>query len=115
MNAIQKKPGQYLGTRVEHKWWRRYNKEGFFTRGIGEYWVKDGSLFFQHRTKRKPIRLPLRSLTEIKVCPCKARTKGMPIIKLVWRKDGRWLSSEFVLTGIMEGEDNLLASLRTEV
>ena len=115
MNAIQKKPGQYLGTRVEHKWWRRYNKEGFFTRGIGEYWVKDGSLFFQHRTKRKPIRLPLRSLTEIKVCPCKARTKGMPIIKLVWRKDGRWLSSEFVLTGIMEGEDNLLASLRTGV
>jgi len=115
MNAIQKRPGQYLGTRVDHKWWRRYNKEGFFTRGVGEYWVKDSSLFFQHRAKRKPIRLPLRGLTEIKVCPCKKRTKGILIFKLVWEKDGHRLSSGFVFHGITEGENNLLASLRTGI
>jgi len=114
MNAIQKKRGQYLGTRVEHKWWRRYSKGGFLTRGIGEYWIKDGSLFFQHRARQKPIRLPLHSLAEIKVCPCKRRTSGIPIIKLVWEKDGRWLSSGFVFSGIIEGE-NLLASLRAGV
>ena len=111
MNAIQKKRGQYLGTRVEHKWWRRYSKGGFFTRGIGEYWIKDGSLFFQHRARQKPIRLPLHNLAEIKICPCKG---GMPVIKLVWEKDGKWLSSGFVFSGIMEQNGNLLENLRTQ-
>ena len=113
MNAIQKRRGQYLGTRIDHKWWRRYTKEGFFTSGIGEYWIKDGSLFFQRRNKSKPIRLPLRSLAEIKICPCKGRTGRIKVIKLIWEKDGHWLSSGFVLSGIIEQNSNLLASLRT--
>ena len=112
MNAIQKSRGQYLGTRIEHKWWRRYTKEGFFTRGIGEYWIKDGSLFFQHRSKRKPFSLPLRSLAEIKVCPCHGRTRGIPVIKLVWEKDGKWLSSGFAISDIVDETSGLLKSLR---
>ena len=115
MNAIQKKRGQYLGTRVEHKWWRHYSKGGFFTRGIGEYWVKDGSLFFQQRNRQKPLRLPLHNLTEIKICPCKGRKGGMPIIKLIWEKDGHWLSSGFVFHGIMEQNGNLLENLRSQL
>jgi len=115
MNAIQKKRGQYLGTKISHKWWRRYSKGGFRTRGIGDYWIKDGSLFFQHRARQKPIRLPLRNLTEIKICPCKRWTSGMPIIKLVWEKDGHWLSSSFILSEIMENNAGLLANLRTGV
>ena len=115
MNAIQKRRGQYLGTRVEHKWWRRYTKEGFFTRGIGEYWIKDGSLFFQHRNKQKPIALPLRNIVEIKLCPYQRRTqiKGAPIIKLVWEKDGSWLSSGFILSRNPEETSRLLTNLRT--
>jgi len=115
MNAIQKRSGQYLGTKIEHKWWRRYSKGGFSTRGIGEYWIKDGSLFFQQHTKRNPIHLPLQSLIEIKICPCKNKTGGMPVIKLVWENDGYWLSSSFILSGIMEKSDHLLASLRTGI
>jgi hypothetical protein len=115
MNAIHKKSGQYMGTRIDHKWWRRYSKGGFFTRGIGEYWIKDGFLFFQQHTRQKPIHLPLNNLAQIKVCPCKGKTGGLPVIKLVWEKEGHWLSSSFVLSGIMEKSDNLLASLRTGV
>lgn len=112
MNAIRKKRGQYLGTRVEHKWWRRYTRGGFFTRGFGEYWIVDGSLFFQHRKKRKPFSLPLRSLAEIKLCPCHRRSAGVPVIKLVWEKDGQWLSSGFVISDILDDAGGLLASLR---
>jgi len=115
MNAIQKKRGQYLGTRVENKWWHRYNKGGFFTRCNGEYWIKDGSLFFQQQNKRQPICLPLDNLAEIKVCSCKGWTSGIPIVKLIWEKDGHWLSSGFIFPGIMERDDKLLASLRTGV
>ena len=112
MNAIQKKSGLYLGTKIDHKWWRRYTKGGFFTRGIGEYWIKDGSLFFQHRNKRKPISLPLRNLIEIKVCPYHGRRGGIPVTKLVWEKDGKWLSSGFAISDIVDETSGLLKSLR---
>ena len=115
MNAIHKKRGQYLGTKISHKWWRRYSKGGFLTRGIGDYWIKDGSLFFQRQNQKKTIHLPLGKLAEIKVCPCKGRTNGMPVLKLVWEKDGHWLSSSFVLSEIMENNSGLLASLRSGV
>jgi hypothetical protein len=114
MNAIQKKCGQYLGTRVEHKWWRRYTEGGFFSRGTGEYWIKDGSLFFEHHASQQTISLPLHKLSEIKVCPCRGRAGGIPIIKLVWEKDGRWLSSSFILSGLVDKSSNLLTSLRSE-
>jgi hypothetical protein len=114
MNAIQKKSGQYLGTRIEHKWWRHYTKGGFFTRGIGEYWVKDGSLFFQQRSRQKPIKLPLHDIVEVSLCPCTRRLKvgPVPIIKLIWQKDGRWLSSIFALPESFGDANGLIASLR---
>ena len=115
MNAIQKRRGQYLGTEVDHKWWQRYSREGFFTPGIGEYWIKDGSLFFQRQAQQQPIVLPLANIVEIKICPYNKRTriKGEPIIKLVWEKDGKWLSSAFVLSGVIDETSNVLGLLRS--
>ena len=114
MNAIQKRRGQYLGTEVDHKWWQRYSKEGFFTPGIGEYWIKDGSLFFQHRTRQKPISLPLQEIVEIVLCPCSRRSRDSrnPVLKLTWKKDGKWLSSGFILSGIVDETSGLLTRLR---
>ena len=114
MNTLRKKRGQYLGTEIDHKWWRRYRKGGFSTRGVGEYWIKDGSLFFQHRARQNPICLPLQNIVEIVLCPCKQRfrTGNKPIVRLTWQKGDRWLSSGFALSeGIVEAS-GLLASLR---
>jgi hypothetical protein len=114
MNTIQKKPSQYLGTEIDHKWWRRYSKGGFSTRGIGEYWIKDGSLFFQHRARQKPICFPLQNIVEVILCPCKQRFRigNKPVIKLVWQMGNRWLSSGFALSEGMEEASGLLASMR---
>ena len=117
MNAIRKNRGQYLGTEIDHKWWRRYSKGGFFTRGKGEYWVKDGFLFFQHKTRQNPIRLPLQDIVEIILYPCRQRFRlgNKSVIKLVWQKDGRWLSSGFALSGDSEETSGLMACLRAGV
>jgi hypothetical protein len=114
MNAIRKNRGQYLGTEIDHKWWRRYSKGGFSTRGIGEYWIKDGSLHFQHRTRQQPIRLPIKDIVEIILCPCKKRTRigQTPVIKLVWKKDDTWLTSGFAISGSLEETSGLLNNLR---
>lgn len=110
MNAMKKRSGQYLGTKIEDKWWRRYTKGGFFTRGKGKYWIKDGSLFFQHHAGQMPIRLPLCNLIEIEVRPSQAW--GVSVLKLVWLKDGNRLSSSFALTGATDETPTLLTSLR---
>lgn len=114
MNAVRKNRGQYLGTEIDHKWWRRYSKGGFFTRGIGEYWIKDGSLYFQHYSRQKPFRLPIQDIVEIALCPWERRTRSgwTPIIKLIWQKDGRWLSSVFALSGNLDEASGLVANLR---
>jgi len=117
MNAIQKKRAQYLGTRIAHKWWRRYCQGGFFIHGIGEYWIKDGSLFFKHRTRQEPISLPIRDIVGIILCSRKRRIWGdvVPVIKLVWRKDNVWLSSDFAFPGNSNETNHMVASLRTEL
>jgi hypothetical protein len=114
MNTIQKKRGQYLGTEIDHKWWQRYSEEGFFTRGTGEYWIKDGTFYFQHQVRQKPIKLPLQDIVEIALHPCNRRTKigVMQIIELVWQKDGLWLSSSFALPGSIDEVNGLLTCLR---
>jgi hypothetical protein len=56
--------------------------------------------------------LPLHELAEIKVCPSQRRSGGVLVIKLVWEKDGRWLSSSFALSGLVDKDNRLLASLR---
>ena len=113
MSAIRKKSGHYLGTRIEHKWWRRYTEEGFMTRGNGEYWIADGSLFFQHRARQDPIHLPLCDIVEVALSPCKERAPniGRPVVHLTWKKDGRWLSSGFILSSSAEETSNLLVHL----
>jgi len=114
MNTIQKKRGQYLGTEIDHKWWQCYSEGGFFTRGIGEYWIKDGTFYFQHQVRQKPIKLPLQDIVEIALHPCNRRTHigVMQIIELIWQKDDLWLSSSFALPGSIEEINGLLTRLR---
>ena len=114
MNAIQKKRGLYLGTKINHHWWRRYTEGEFSARGIGEYWIENGSLFFQHRARQKPIKLPLRNLTEIELCPCRKSVGGIPIIKLIWHINGDWLTSTFAIFGSKKDTSQLLTNLRTQ-
>mgnify|MGYP001567496802 CR=1 FL=1 len=33
------KKGNYLGTEIDEKWWKRYRSPGFFARGSGEFWM----------------------------------------------------------------------------
>ncbi len=113
MDKILKKRGWHLWTRVGRKWWHRYNQAGLSGQGSGEYWIKDGCLFFQHDARPQPVRLPLKNLSQIEVCPC-GRKAGIPVIKLVWEEDGRWFSAGFVLSGLVDRSTNLLTSLRIE-
>mgnify|MGYP000283042842 CR=1 FL=1 len=58
-----KKPGSYLGTEIEGKWWKRYREAGFFARGNGEWWIENGALCFRRQLTRTPLVIPFDEVT----------------------------------------------------
>lgn len=61
---IEKRRGHYLGTEIDGKWWRRYRKDGFLARGLGEYWIKNSFLYFHRYLTVAPIVIPLCDVSE---------------------------------------------------
>jgi hypothetical protein len=95
----EKKPGYYLGTEIDNKWWRRYRHDGFFARGNGTYWFEEQSFQFLRYLTSKPLRIPYRQIDWIKLGAWHAGrwTVGRPIVKLGWHWEGMQLSSGFVV------------------
>ena len=96
---MEKRPGSYLGTEIEGKWWKRYRKDGFFARGNGEWWVEGGALYFLRSLTRDPLVIPFDRVTEVKIGTWHAGRwiLGRPIFKVLWSLDGLNLSSGFCL------------------
>ena len=97
---MRRKRGHYLGTEVDEVWYRRDRRRGYFARGNGEYWVSGGTLYFRRFLTRRPLTIPLRQVTEIKLGSWHAGRWALhpSVIKLLWEREGARLSSGFVLT-----------------
>lgn len=100
MDQAQRKPGHYLGTELDGRWWRRCCADGLLARGNGEYWLQDGAFFFLRRLTRTPIALPLSAVKGVRVGRWHSGrwANGAPVIKIDWARDGRRLSSGFVVS-----------------
>jgi hypothetical protein len=116
MKTGDKNRGHYLGTEIGEKWWRRYTKDGFFARGIGQYWIEDGNFFFLRILTIHPIVLALSEVMEIKIGKWHAGrwAVGKPIVKMVWMKGSTRLSSGFILSGDWHETEKLAAELRLQ-
>lgn len=98
MISVEKKPGHYLGTEINEKWWRRCMRDGLFARGNGEYWFENSYLFFRRHLTIEPIVISLSQVLDIKVGKWHAGkwAGGAPVVKIIWKKSARRLSSGFV-------------------
>ena len=111
---MEKGPGQYFGTEIDQKWWRRYFGEGFFVRGNGEYWFDEKGFFFQRYLAEKPLFIPFEEVCDILIGTWHSGrwNYGLPIVKILWNHRGMLLSSGFRLS-LNEGESNrLIAELK---
>ncbi len=97
---IEKKRGHYLGTEVDEKWWRRYVKGGFLARGLGEYWLVNSAIFFHRYLTADPIEISLSDIFDVKVGKWHSGmwAGGKLVVKILWKKDERKLSSGFILS-----------------
>ena len=108
-----KRAGAYLGTEIDENWWKRYRKDGFFSRGNGEYWFEDDVLCFRRYLTKKPIAIPYTAIEKIQLGKWHAGQwrMGKSIVKIVWLKDGLRLSSGFFFSRSLEETVNLKAAL----
>ncbi len=109
--------GHYLGTEIDEKWWKRYRKDRFFARGNGRYWLEEDRFCFHRSLTRSPICIPLEGMEEVRIGKWHAGRwcAGLPVLKILWSKDGERLSSGFVVSR-NEGETrNLKAELESRI
>lgn len=112
-----KKRGHYLGTEIDEKWWRRYLADGFFARGVGDYWIDDEALFFRRYLTKAPIVISLHDVIDIKLGKWHSGrwAGGAPIVKIVWKAADNLLSSGFVFSRGSRETNALVQELRAAV
>jgi hypothetical protein len=99
MPGMERKKGHYLGTIMDHKWWKRYRKSGMFARGNGEYWLGDDGFYFHRYLTEQPFVILWKRISRIEIGKWHAGrwSRGLPVIKLIWTDQKNALSSGFVL------------------
>jgi hypothetical protein len=95
---MEKTKGAYLGTEVGGKWWKRCAKDNLLVRGNGEYWFDDQGLYFLRYFTKEPIFIPSQAIKEVKIGRMHSGrwAMGIPILKILWTKEGVNLSSGFI-------------------
>jgi hypothetical protein len=96
---VNRARGNYLGTEIDGKWWRRYTGQGWFARGNGDYWYDDEAFYFLRLLASDPIAIPLDEVREVEVGTWHSGrwAGGRPILKVFWRHEGQTLGSGFAL------------------
>ncbi len=85
----------YLGTEVDHRWWKRYRGEGCFIRGNGHCWVEEDAFCFSRIMLKGVLRIPVHCISGVTVGKWHGGTwfAGRPVIKIEWSNE-----NESVLT-----------------
>jgi hypothetical protein len=110
---IEERNAYYCGTTKGRSWWRRYIREGWFSRGNCEAWVDRKGLHFRRYLTHKVMTLYHREVTEITVGKWHAgKFTGTPIIKIAWKKDDLELVSGFSVSRTVEGTDRWVTILK---
>ncbi len=109
--------GNYAGTEVDGKWWRRYRARGFFARGNGRYWWDDTTFYFLRLLSKSPLTIPFRSIVAVRTGRSHAGRSALwlRILKIDWVEDGNKLSSGFFVSRDVNEVENLAAELRDRV
>jgi hypothetical protein len=99
MNDRGPRRGHYLGTELNERWWRRYARDGFLARGLGDWWLDDEALYFHRRLTQAPLVIAFADVVGLSRGSWHAgQWAGRDaVVKVAWRRDGDRLCSGFVL------------------
>ncbi|MEX5729880.1 hypothetical protein Ga0609869_003233 [Rhodovulum iodosum] len=93
------KQGNYLGTTIGGRWWRRDRAKGYFARGNGHLTLDAHGLRFKRLLLEDEVVIPWGAMRGASLVTAHAGQwiLGRPVLKIDWRRDGRALASGFYL------------------
>ena len=95
-----KKKGNYFGTEINGRWWKRYRASTFFARGNGELWLDEEGLHFLRKLTRAPLTITWAEGTGASLGKWHAGrwARGRPVLKVTFRRNDFDLSAGFYLS-----------------
>ncbi len=96
----QKTKGNYFGTEIDRKWWKRYKSDGLFARGNGEFWMDEEGIHFHKMLTKNPFVI---FWTEIKSSDlgkwhAGQWAAGRPILKIDFERNSLKLCAGFLIS-----------------
>ena len=112
-NSMHSK-GNYLGTVIDEKWWKRYKKDKLFARGNGKYWYDRTAFYFLRYLTKQPIQIPLNKIVGFEIGKSHAGRWlfRQIVMKIQWQKDGMSLSSGFIVARDRQETEMVMAALK---
>jgi len=108
-----KKQGNYFGTEIDGRWWKRYRAPAFFARGNGELWLDEEGLHFLKKLTKAPLTITWAEGTGASLGKSHAGrwALGRPVLKVAFRRDDLDLSAGFYLSSDWSEMEQFAADL----
>ncbi|MCP3997621.1 MAG: hypothetical protein GY722_21560 [bacterium] len=107
------KKGNYFGTEIDSKWWKRYRAPGFFARGNGEFTTDEEGIHFLRLLTKEPLTISWGEVRSATLGKGHAGrwAMGRPILKVGFERDGSNLVAGFFLSKDWQAMEQLAADL----
>ena len=94
------KQGNYFGTEISGKWWKRYREHGFFARGNGVFDLDATGISFRKKLTQEPLIVAWSEITTARLGKWHAGrwAMGHPILRVEFVRDGEELCAGFLLS-----------------
>ena len=111
------KKGNYFGTEIGGKWWRRYRASTFFARGNGEFWFDEEGIHFLRAMTKKPLTIEWPEVGSATLGRAHAGrwAMGRPVLKIAFSRDGEELVAGFYLSREWDDMSKLADNLNAKV
>ncbi len=86
-----RKKGNYFGTEIDRKWWKRYRRDGLFARGNGSFWLDEAGIRFHKLLTREPFLIPWEEIRGAELGKWHAGrwAMGRPVLKVDFERGSR--------------------------
>ena len=109
--------GNYLGTEINEKWWRRYTGDKMLARGMGTFTCEKNTIAFKRYLIKQAVQIDVAKIREFKIGKSHSGqwAGGKEILKVVWDKEGRKLSSGFTFDEFPGNVNDLIKLLKETI
>jgi hypothetical protein len=111
------KKGNYFGTEVDGRWWKRYRAPGFFARGNGEFSMDETGIHFLRTLTKQPLSIHWSEARSATLGKGHAGrwAMGRPVLKIAFSRESQELVAGFNLSSDRAEMEQLAGDINTKL